>query len=167
VISIPAKLIECVTQSLINYNMPISLLNSKKVTSLLARDEILPLCQSWNWKDWDECDWSKIKDLSIRTLFEERTKQAKVAVEKQCLDCPQFLKHFTMQHDEWLIKENIAQLRQLMSDQNLRLLPDYEQRVEVLKELGFIDDGLRVELKGKVACEVSIGTTITRNANVY
>lgn len=59
-----------------------------------------------------------------------------------------------MRHDEWLIKENIAQLRQLMSDQNLQLLPDYEQRIQVLKDLGFIDEYSRVELKGKVACEV-------------
>lgn len=59
-----------------------------------------------------------------------------------------------MRHDEWLIKENIAQLRQLMSDQNLQLLPDYEQRIMVLKDLGFVDDNARVELKGKVACEV-------------
>lgn len=59
-----------------------------------------------------------------------------------------------MCHDEWLIKENITQLRQLMSDQNLQLLPDYEQRILVLKELGFVDESSRVELKGKVACEV-------------
>ena len=59
-----------------------------------------------------------------------------------------------MRHDEWLIKENISQLRQLMSDQNLQLLPDYEQRMSVLKDLGFIDQTTRVELKGKVACEV-------------
>lgn len=59
-----------------------------------------------------------------------------------------------MQHDEWQVKENISELRQLMSDQNLQLLPDYEQRVEVLKELGFVDAESRVMLKGKVACEV-------------
>ena len=59
-----------------------------------------------------------------------------------------------MEHDEWVIKENILQLRQLMSDQNLQLLPDYEQRISVLKDLNFIDEGQRVELKGKVACEV-------------
>ena len=41
-----------------------------------------------------------------------------------------------------------------MSDQNLQLLPDYEQRISVLKDLEFIDDNSRVELKGKVACEV-------------
>lgn len=59
-----------------------------------------------------------------------------------------------MCHAEWLLRENIAQLKQLMSDQNLQLLPDYEQRIAVLLELGFIDEDARVELKGKVACEV-------------
>jgi antiviral helicase SKI2 len=59
-----------------------------------------------------------------------------------------------MQHDEWLIKENITQLRNLMSDQNLQLLPDYEQRISVLKDLEFIDSEARVQLKGKVAAEV-------------
>ena len=61
---------------------------------------------------------------------------------------------FAMQHDEWLVKENIVQLKQLMSDQNLQLLPDYDQRILVLKDLGFVDENSRVELKGKVACEV-------------
>jgi antiviral helicase SKI2 len=60
-----------------------------------------------------------------------------------------------MQHDEWQVKENISQLKHLISDQNLQLLPDYEQRVLVLKDLGFVDYECRVQLKGKVACEVS------------
>lgn len=59
-----------------------------------------------------------------------------------------------MQHDEWQVKENITQLKQLMSDQNLQLLPDYEQRIQVLKDLEFVDEQSRVQLKGKVACEV-------------
>lgn len=66
-----------------------------------------------------------------------------------------------MQHDEWQVKENISQLKQLMSDQNLQLLPDYEQRVLVLKELGFVDEQSRVQLKGKVACEVWLYRTAT------
>jgi antiviral helicase SKI2 len=62
-----------------------------------------------------------------------------------------------MEHDEWQVKENISQLRQLMSDQNLQLLPDYEQRIHVLRDLGFVDEESRVQLKGKVACEVGCG----------
>ena len=68
--------------------------------------------------------------------------------------CRLTLAQFEMQHDEWQVKENITQLKMLMSDQNLQLLPDYEQRVLVLKDLGFIDENSRVQLKGKVACEV-------------
>lgn len=41
-----------------------------------------------------------------------------------------------------------------ISDQNLELIPDYEQRIEVLQELMFIDQNSTVQLKGRVACEV-------------
>ena len=41
-----------------------------------------------------------------------------------------------------------------ISDQNLELIPDYEQRVNVLKDLKFIDQNSTVLLKGRVACEV-------------
>ena len=60
-----------------------------------------------------------------------------------------------MRHDEWIIQEHITQVRQLMSDLNLQLLPDYEQRMAVLRDLDLIDDDSQVLLKGKVACEVS------------
>jgi antiviral helicase SKI2 len=78
-----------------------------------------------------------------------------------------------MEHDQWVIKENILAIRQLMSDQNLQLLPDYEQRIQVLRELGFIDEGSRVELKGKVACEVCLisqkftAASLTRSQQIH
>ena len=73
-----------------------------------------------------------------------------------------------MQHNEWLLEENITHLRSLVSNQNLQLLPDYEQRVAVLHDLEFIDENSRIELKGKVACEVTyvIGLFHEENANV-
>ena len=45
-------------------------------------------------------------------------------------------------------------LKEAISDQNLELIPDYEQRIGVLKELKFIDENSTVLLKGRVACEV-------------
>ncbi len=62
-----------------------------------------------------------------------------------------------MCHDQWLIKTQIEELRKSISDQNLQLLPDYEQRIQVLKDLSFIDDETRILLKGKVACEIHSG----------
>lgn len=72
-----------------------------------------------------------------------------------------------MQHDEWQVKENIEQLKMLMSDQNLQLLPDYEQRIRVLQDLDFIDDACRVQLKGKVACEVGFPCCAEGQANWF
>jgi antiviral helicase SKI2 len=53
-----------------------------------------------------------------------------------------------------VLRANIEFLKQAVSDQNLELIPDYEQRIGVLKELKFIDDNSTVLLKGRVACEV-------------
>lgn len=48
----------------------------------------------------------------------------------------------------------VRRLRMSISEQNLELLPDYEQRIAVLQDLEFIDDQSTVLLKGRVACEV-------------
>ena len=59
-------------------------------------------------------------------------------------------------HGKKVLRANIANLKNAISDQNLELIPDYEQRVEVLKELKFIDENSTVLLKGRVACEVCV-----------
>lgn len=57
-------------------------------------------------------------------------------------------------------------LRLALSDHNLELLPDYEQRIQVLKELKFIDDNSTVLLKGRVACEVRFIINIQHSSNI-
>ncbi|KAJ4349708.1 Antiviral helicase ski2 [Didymosphaeria variabile] len=150
---IPLSDMECFTATVIDIPEGVDNLFRKKDALKLAQDQFIPLCQSWDYQDWDEFDYDKIKKLEFREIDMARRKAGREATSKKCLECPDFLKHYSMAH-EWLIKENIVQLRQLMSDQNLQLLPDYEQRISVLKDLGFIDEDSRVELKGKVACEI-------------
>lgn len=58
-------------------------------------------------------------------------------------------------HAEMTLRANIAELRRALSDQNLELIPDYEQRIAVLQELKFIDENSTVLLKGRVACEIN------------
>ena len=66
---------------------------------------------------------------------------------------------FVRMHERKSLINQIARLRQFMSDQNLELIPDYEQRIAVLKDLRFIDENSTVLLKGRVACEVSGGNS--------
>ncbi|RAH67494.1 SKI complex RNA helicase subunit SKI2 [Aspergillus aculeatinus CBS 121060] len=151
---IPLTDLECITNTMIKLGGPIWYLNIKKEAMKFADKELVKFCASWTQPAWDEMDWTRIKELQVRDILEKRQQQAAIAQSCRCLQCPNFLKHFEMQHDEWQVKENISQLKQLMSDQNLALLPDYEQRIQVLKDLGFVDEQARVQLKGKVACEI-------------
>lgn len=54
-----------------------------------------------------------------------------------------------------MLKASIASLKLAISDQNLELIPDYEQRIAVLQDLKFIDANDTVLLKGRVACEIN------------
>jgi len=57
-------------------------------------------------------------------------------------------------HSQKVLQQRIKELKAALSDQNLELIPDYEQRIDVLKELRFVDENATVLLKGRVACEV-------------
>lgn len=120
-----------------------------------AQEELRLLTTDFSAPQWDEADWTKIKDLTFLEAFEARRRELEAAPTFTAPSCPNFHRHFAMRHEEYIISENIAQLKQLISDQNLQLLPDYEQRVAVLKELNFIDEHSSVQLKGRVACEVN------------
>lgn len=155
IFKIPLADIDCITKTILRIEID-DLLIHKGEGNYLVLEEVSKVFESWQSSHWDEIDWSRIRELSIREILEGRKKEHLIIDNARSVECPKFIRHFSMRHDEWLIKENIAQLRQLMSDQNLQLLPDYEQRVAVLKDLGFVDDDIRVELKGKVACEVNL-----------
>lgn len=151
---IPLSDLEALTKSHMQIDIE-GILRKDQTAEAQAKTELLATCSSWTSSTWDELDWRKyLKEMSLRTLLDERTAVANIAQSCDCIHCPDFPKHFAMEHDQWLIKDKIDSIRQLMSDQNLQLLPDYQQRIAVLKDLGFIDDYSRVELKGKVACEI-------------
>lgn len=122
-----------------------------------AKERIFALCRTWTSEVWSEMDLSRIRSLPLHDIMSKRRDVEAKLVGSKALACPLFLKHFAMCHDQWLIRTQIDQLRQTLSDQNLQLLPDYEQRIQVLKDLSFIDDASRIQLKGKVACEVHSG----------
>ncbi|KAI8779459.1 helicase SKI2W [Biomphalaria glabrata] len=72
-----------------------------------------------------------------------------------CPNCPQFLEHFSEHNGNMKLKDEYKKILFLLSDESLQLLPEYTQRVEVLKRLECIDSKCTVQLKGKVACEMS------------
>jgi antiviral helicase SKI2 len=122
-----------------------------------AKERLHHICRSWTSDIWDEMELGRIRNLAVHDVVSKRHEAEVKVIKSPAADCKSFLKHYAMCHDQWLIQTHIQQLRQTLSEQNLQLLPDYEQRIQVLKDLSFIDDASRIQLKGKVACEIHSG----------
>ncbi|KAL1864658.1 hypothetical protein VTK73DRAFT_5742 [Phialemonium thermophilum] len=152
---VPLTDVECLTRLVTKGIVPD--IFSRGDDSQRAKEKLQQIGKTWSSDIWDELDLSKLRSLQLQEIIgKRRAAEAKMSA-SPALKCPQFLKHFAMCHDQWLIKTQIDQLRQSLADQNLQLLPDYEQRIQVLKDLSFIDEASRIQLKGKVACEIHSG----------
>ncbi|KAJ1949114.1 Antiviral helicase ski2, partial [Linderina pennispora] len=102
-----------------------------------------------------EYPWAKVRELEFQELVYERARLVQSAVGFQCMACPDLPAHFTMTHRRAELHAHLNELTIQLSDQNLDLLPDYRVRLEVLRDLGYIDETGNVQLKGRVACEMN------------
>ncbi|KAF9107089.1 hypothetical protein BGX29_007451 [Mortierella sp. GBA35] len=104
----------------------------------------------------NEFNWSKIKDLEFRENLAQKQVLFKKILACQCNKCPDLKPHYAMIHKERELHGKLEELQRTISDQNLELLPDYHQRVAILKELNYLDpENSTVQLKGRVACEIN------------
>ncbi|OWF39926.1 helicase SKI2W-like [Mizuhopecten yessoensis] len=101
-----------------------------------------------------------VKDLHLRDIDMVEQFRAFTFLEGslktfQCVNCPRFQEHFGQLSSNMKLKDEYIHLKFLLSDESLQLLPEYQQRIEVLRALNYIDANNTVQLKGRVACEIS------------
>ena len=65
-----------------------------------------------------------------------------------------FLELFGTVYDVMRVREEIERMEYLCSEASLALLPDYNCRISVLRDLQYIDNNNVVQLKGRVGCEM-------------
>ncbi|XP_031722250.1 superkiller complex protein 2 [Anarrhichthys ocellatus] len=75
--------------------------------------------------------------------------------EFNCIHSPTFAEQFARVEERMKVQEELDRLLFLVSDQSLSLLPEYHQRIKVLQALQYVDSGGAVQLKGRVACQIS------------
>lgn len=114
-----------------------------------------------------EVDFAKIKDLDFQLLYGDRKSTIKNLSRYKCLACPDLLKHFTIIDRRNIYHDELSHLAHELSDKNLALLPDYHQRIEVLKRKGHIDADSTVQLKGRVACEINTAETLALTELIF
>lgn len=72
-----------------------------------------------------------------------------------CIHSPTFTEQYARVQERLGVQEKMDTLLFLVSDQSLSLLPEYHQRIKVLQSLQYVDVGGAVQLKGRVACQIS------------
>ncbi|XP_078124648.1 superkiller complex protein 2 isoform X1 [Sander vitreus] len=75
--------------------------------------------------------------------------------EFNCIHSPTFAEQFALVKERMSMQEELDRLLFLVSDQSLSLLPEYHQRIKVLQSLQYVDSSGAVQLKGRVACQIS------------
>ncbi|KAG7099859.1 hypothetical protein E1B28_001664 [Marasmius oreades] len=154
--TVPLSSIAMVTDQVIQVDMN-AVVERRRISSLNQTvSRLLDVLSDWKSIGFiPEVAWGKMRMLEFQETLIGRDSLVGRLEGKVCVLCEHFNEHYAATHAEKVLRENIANLKLVISDQNLELIPDYEQRIEVLKELKFIDENSTVLLKGRVACEIN------------
>ncbi|RZB54411.1 helicase SKI2W, partial [Asbolus verrucosus] len=69
---------------------------------------------------------------------------------------PNFEQQFSSVFTRTFLERKREDLKHFLSSASLSLYPDYENRIELLRNLNYVDTQNRVQLKGRVACEMGM-----------
>eukprot|EP01087_Luapelamoeba_hula_P011713 TRINITY_DN3220_c0_g1_i1.p1 TRINITY_DN3220_c0_g1~~TRINITY_DN3220_c0_g1_i1.p1 ORF type:complete len:374 (-),score=102.40 TRINITY_DN3220_c0_g1_i1:25-1146(-) len=97
----------------------------------------------------------KINDLDFADMFGERESLMNRMQKSKCHACPKLPDQWSNIERETRLRQDIGRLKHLISNDNLHLMPEFQKRVAILKELRYIDDNNTVLLKGRVARELN------------
>ncbi|XP_055521956.1 LOW QUALITY PROTEIN: SKI2 subunit of superkiller complex protein-like [Leucoraja erinacea] len=97
----------------------------------------------------------QLRDLELVEVYSRARRLGDALSSYKCVHSPRFSSEYTRMHGRMVIKDELERLCYLVSDQSLLLLPEYQQRIQVLKRLHYVDSSSAVQLKGRVACEIS------------
>ncbi|XP_017775290.1 PREDICTED: helicase SKI2W [Nicrophorus vespilloides] len=73
---------------------------------------------------------------------------------------PNFEDQFTIVYEKKVLEDERDHLKYMLSHASMTLYPDYENRIKLLRDLKYVDLQNRVELKGRVACEMGMNELI-------
>ncbi|KAL6565185.1 Antiviral helicase ski2 [Orobanche minor] len=99
----------------------------------------------------------KVRDIKVVEDYYKLTNLLKNMAESKCHGCVKLEGNIKLAQELNRHKEEVKALKFQMSDEALQQMPDFQGRIDVLKEIGCIDADLVVQIKGRVACEMNSG----------
>ncbi|KAG8733097.1 hypothetical protein FRC11_008741, partial [Ceratobasidium sp. 423] len=146
-VEIPLSSVYLVTNKFVKADAKAITQDHRKSVMKEAVDQLAVFASEWSTgAGIEEIEWLKGKGHSIDV---QDALQDRAGVERS------LGRMYALLHQQMVLQKEIGRLTFELSDQNLELLPDYEQRIQVLKDLRLIDENQTVLLKGRVACEIN------------
>uniref|UniRef100_A0A7N2RFK9 Helicase C-terminal domain-containing protein n=1 Tax=Quercus lobata TaxID=97700 RepID=A0A7N2RFK9_QUELO len=99
----------------------------------------------------------KLKDVNLVEAYNKWTDLLEKMSKNKCHGCIKLEEHIKLAKEIKRHKEEVNALKFEMSDEALQQMPDFQGRIDVLKDIGCIDADLVVQIKGRVACEMNSG----------
>ncbi|KAF3656530.1 ATP-dependent RNA helicase SKI2 [Capsicum annuum] len=99
----------------------------------------------------------KLKDVNLVEAYYKWNNLLQKMAQNKCHGCIKLDEHMKLARELKRHREEVNALKFEMSDEALQQMPDFQGRIDVLKEIGCIDADLVVQIKGRVACEMNSG----------
>lgn len=99
----------------------------------------------------------KLKDMDLVGAYYKWNNLLVKMAKNKCHGCIKLEEHLKLSKELKKHSAEVDALKFQMSDEALQQMPDFQGRIDVLKEIGCIDSDLVVQIKGRVACEMNSG----------
>eukprot|EP00958_Prasinococcus_capsulatus_P010038 scaffold978_cov392-Prasinococcus_capsulatus_cf.AAC.1 len=99
----------------------------------------------------------KLNEVDAAEAYKEATSTLLLLPQSKCHTCELLAQHQDIAEGRRDAQHKVQALKFELSDASLSHMPEYQQRVEVLQQMGYIDLQRTVQLKGRVACEINSG----------
>ncbi|KAL0030068.1 hypothetical protein WJX79_004816 [Trebouxia sp. C0005] len=109
----------------------------------------------------------KLNQLEVVDSVRERQRLMQVRASMACHRDPALGEMYALVRSQGLLESRLRALAHQVSDANLQQMPDFQQRIEVLRQLEYIAHDNTVQLKGRVACEINSGDELASTELIF
>ncbi|CAL1402203.1 unnamed protein product [Linum trigynum] len=99
----------------------------------------------------------KLKDVDLVEAYGKWTNLLQKMAMNKCHGCIKLEVHLALAKEIKSHNDEVDSLQYQLSDEALKQMPDFQGRIDVLKDIGCIDADHVVQIKGRVACEMNSG----------
>ncbi|RLN32622.1 hypothetical protein BBJ28_00000426 [Nothophytophthora sp. Chile5] len=98
----------------------------------------------------------KVNDLEVATGYGQWQQLYSLVLSHSCAtDSPSVSRVMNKVEKIFKLRAYVVRMTRELSNDSLSLFPDFQQRLSVLKRLGYISEDGVVQVKGRVACEIN------------